>query len=273
MTPRPAVSVLMPVLNPHPAYFPEAVASVLAQTLADWELVIVEDPSAVSAGDLLKRFDDPRIRHITNPARTGLLAQRNRTLHEAQADLVAMLDADDVMMPGRLEAQVAFLANHPDIAVVGSHLRVIDPAGAEVGFRQYPTTPEAILRTMPRFNAVPQPAVTGRKAVFQALGGYQLDGPAEDYELWSRMMLAGHRFAHLEEPLTRYRIHPHASKGKQLRLTIRNTLQVKRQHWWGRMTWKDRLRYRAEQALLGVPPGLVYRLFSTVTYRRPAPAG
>src|SRR5439155_27194000 len=96
MTARPAVSVLMPVLNPHPVYFPEAVASIVGQTFPDWELVIVEDPSATSAAELLGRFDDPRIRLIANPQVTGLIAQRNRTLAEASADLVALIDADDI---------------------------------------------------------------------------------------------------------------------------------------------------------------------------------
>lgn len=270
MSIHPAVSVLMPVLNPHPVYFPEAVASVVNQTFADWELVIVEDPSSSSAAELLEPFADPRIRLISNPERTGLVAQRNRTLAEARANLVAMLDADDVAEPDRLAKQVAFLAANPDVALVGCQLRIIDSAGAEIGFRAYPTDHDAILGAMPRYNAVPQPGVTVRKDAILQLGGYGLEYPAEDYDLWSRMLLAGCRFAHLPEPLIRYRVHPESgSKGTRVRELLRLTAEVKRRYWWNRMNWRDRLRYRGECALRMLPPSVVYRLFTAVTYRRP----
>ncbi len=263
----PAVSVLMPVLNPHPDYFPAAVRSVLAQTLADWELVIVEDPSPSSAAALLAPLADPRIRHFRNPERTGLQAQRNRTLAEARGEFVAMLDADDIAEPDRLAKQVAFLRQRPDVAAVGCFLRIIDNEGRDCGFREYPTDPDAIRRAMPRYNAVPQPGLTARTEAIRQVGGYQLAGPSADYELWSRMMRAGLRFAHLPEPLVRYRNHPGAIKSTQLRQTLTNTLWVKRTHWWGEMGWADRARYAAEWGLRLVPAGLVLRLFRRTHYR------
>lgn len=271
MTPRPSVSVLMPVLNPHPVYFPQAVASVVGQTLTDWELVIVEDPSPSSAAELLKPFAaDPRIRLITNPGRTGLVAQRNRTLAEARADLVAMLDADDIALPDRLEKQAEFLRRHTEVAVVGCQLRVIDPAGGEVGYRSYPTSHDDILRTMSRYNAVAQPGVTARKDSLLRHGGYGFEWPAEDYDLWSRMLLAGERFANMERALTLYRVHPGSgSKGTRVRELLRLTTEVKRRYWRERMSWRDRLRFWGERGLRFVPPALVYRLFVALSYRRP----
>lgn len=268
----PAVSVLMPVLNPHPVYFPEAVKSILAQTFADWELVIVEDPSPSSAAELLTPFADPRIRLITNPTRTGLIAQRNRTLAEARAEFVAFLDADDIAEPTRLAEQVAFLRANPDITLVGSQLTIIDATGRVVGGRTYPTAPADIRRAMPRYNAVPQPAATARKAALLAVGGYAFDYPAEDYDLWSRLLLAGHRFAHLPTPLTRYRVHPASgSKGTRVRQLLRLTAEVKRRHWWPAMTWRDRLRYWGERGLEALPPAVVTKLFAALTFRRPRP--
>jgi len=273
MTQRPAVSVLMPVINPHPVYFPEAVASVVAQTFPDWELVIVEDPSATSAAGLLGRFDDPRIRLIANPQVTGLIAQRNRTLAEARAELVALIDADDIAEPERLAKQVAYLEHHPEVAVVGCQLRIIDPSGQVVGSRRYPTEPADILRAMPRYNAIPQPGVLARKEAILNLGGYGFEWPAEDYDLWSRMLLSGLKLANLDEPLLRYRVHPQSgSKGTRLRVLLRLTRQVKERYWWGRMTWRDRLRYWGERGLISLPPALVYRLFALWTYRRAAGA-
>jgi glycosyltransferase involved in cell wall biosynthesis len=269
----PAVSVLMPVLNPHPVYFPEAVASVLNQTFADFELVIVEDPSLppeASAAKLLKPFADARIRHICNDTRTGLIAQRNRTLAEARADLVAMLDADDIMEPDRLAKQVAFLRDHPDVTLVGCQLRVIDGSGTEIGFRVYPTDHDAILRVMPSYNAVPQPGATVRKRAMLDAAGYGFEFPAEDYDLWSRLLRAGHRFANHPDALIRYRT-TGASKSDKLRRLIRLTREVKRRHWADRMTLRDRGRYWAEWALLGLPAGWVNWLFRRTQYSKPKP--
>ena len=269
MTPPPAVSVLMPVLNPHPVYFPEAVASIIGQTFTDWELVIVEDPSPSSAAELLKRFDDPRIRLITNPNRTSFAGQLNQGIGECRADLLARMDADDIANPTRLAKQVSFLGSTPDVSVVGCQLSIIDQAGAEIGSRKYPTTYEAILRMMPRYNAIPHPGVAARTDAILRQGGYGFKWPLEDYDLWSRMLIAGERFANIDEPLVQYRVHPQSgSKSRQLRETLRYTLEVKRTHWWKRMTWRDRLRYRAEQVLLSLPPHWVLFAFKLVTYRR-----
>src|SRR4051812_32143424 len=92
----PLVSVMMPVLNPHPVYFREAIESILAQSLQDLELVIVEDPSQASGQAVIDQLGDSRIRYFRNTARTSLVEQRNKALTEARADIVACLDADDI---------------------------------------------------------------------------------------------------------------------------------------------------------------------------------
>src|SRR5688572_457670 len=139
MPSQPLVSVVMTVLDPGPRYFHEAVASVLAQDYSHWELVIVEDPSSRSPGRLLQAFDDPRIVYFANPARTSHSRQRNQSLALARGELVATLDADDVCQLDRISQQVRFLADHPDVDVVGTQLAIIDGEGKLIGSRNYPT--------------------------------------------------------------------------------------------------------------------------------------
>src|SRR5262249_28294344 len=93
---RPLLSVLMPVLNPHPVDFPEAVRSVVGQSFADFELLIVEAPSASRAALALQSFDDRRIRHIENTERTTLVDQLNQGIGLARSEWVARMDADDI---------------------------------------------------------------------------------------------------------------------------------------------------------------------------------
>lgn len=269
------VSVVMVVLDAHPQYLRQAIESVLSQTLRDLELIIVEDPSARSGAELVRGLGDPRIRYFANPARTSLEQQRNQALAAARAELVAVLDADDVCEPDRLEAQVAFLRQHPDVGVLGSQLAIIGPDSEPLGYRSYPTEHEAIRRALRRFNPIAQPAVMFRKAVVQAAGGYRFglhQGMAEDYELWCRLAKRGERFANHPRALLRYRIHGGASKSRKLRSLLRATIEIKKSYWRGEMEFPDRVRLWAERVLLLCPPPLVGWLFRRTNYTRELPA-
>jgi glycosyltransferase involved in cell wall biosynthesis len=259
----------MPVLAPHPVYFRQAVDSILAQTLADLELIIVEDPSESSGADLLRDISDPRLRHIRNEQRTSLVDQRNQALAATRADVIAMLDADDVAEPERLAKQLAFLGEHPDIGVVGSQLTIIDETGTVIGTRRYPTEHAEIVRAMARYNAIAQPSVMCRRRVIFDAGCYQYRAfPVnEDYELWSRLAASGVRLANYPESLIRYRVHPSGTKAAMLRRMLRATIDVKNKFWRDQMDLGARARFWAEHALLGLPPALVLKLFMMTQYR------
>jgi glycosyltransferase involved in cell wall biosynthesis len=255
-------------LNPHPVYFREAVASVLGQTIAELELVIVEDPSSSSARKLLADITDPRLRLLSNPTRTSLVDQRNRAFAEARGELVAMLDADDIALPDRLEKQLAYLREHPEVAVLGTNLIVIDEHGRDIGVREYPGDHAAIVAAMARYNAIAQPSVMCRRDVVIDAGGYQYrDFPVnEDYELWSRLIARGVRFANHSESLVRYRLHAGGTKALMLRRMLRATLDIKRRFWREHMDSRARLRFYGEQMLLGLPASWVLKLFVTTQY-------
>ncbi len=259
---KPLVSVLMPVYNPHPLYFRQAVESILNQTLPDWELVIVEDPSTRSAADLLNDFADPRIRHFVNPHRTSLVAQLNRCLQEARAELVACQDADDISEPDRLEKQVAFMEAHPEVTVLGTQLAVIDGNDRLLGYRRYPCEHDAILAAMPRFNPIANPSVMFRRRAVLEAGGYQYAKfpKVEDYDLWCRLAKQGARFANLPDALVRYRVEWERMAGKTSG-TLQGTLEIKRRYWGAEMDARARLRWWAERALLWLPPRLIVWLF------------
>jgi len=254
----------MPVYNPHPVYFRQAIESILNQTLQDWELVIVEDPSPNPASEILKDYPDPRIRHFVNPKRTSFVEQLNCCLQNAHAELAARQDADDISEPERLEKQVTFMQKNFEITVLGTQLAIIDEKGWLLGYRCYPCDHENIVKTMRLYNPIAHPSVMfWRKAILEK-GGYQHDEwhPVEDYELWCRLAKKGAKFANLPEALVRYRVHTESStKGEKLRHTLRNTIEIKRFYWSREMDMKARLRLLAEHLLLLLPPRLVVRLF------------
>jgi glycosyltransferase involved in cell wall biosynthesis len=260
----------MPVLAPHPVYFRQAVDSILAQTLTDLELIIVEDPSESSGAELLRGISDPRLRHLRNEQRTSLVDQRNQALEATRADVIAMLDADDIAEPARLAKQLEFLRAHPGVGVVGSQLTIIDEAGAVIGTRGYPTEHGDIVRAMTRYNAIAQPSVMCRRSVIFDAGCYQYRTfPVnEDYELWSRLAARGVRLANHPEALIRYRVHPSGTKAAMLKRMLRATIDVKKQFWREQMDLGARARFWSEHVLLGLPSSWVLKLFVATQYAR-----
>lgn len=266
---RPLVSIVLPVHNPHPTFFGQAVESVLRQTHAEFELIIIEDPSPSSGAAILAGLSDARIRHVVNPHRTSLAEQHNRGLSLAAGDYICRFDADDVCEPDRLERELQFLDDHREVSVVSSALRVIDENGRTVGFRVYPITHDEIRRTFPISNPIANSAVMFRRELYERFGGWRTDStlPAQDYEWYSRLASAGVRFANLRDPLVRYRLHGGSIKATKVRDTVRSTLETKRRYWMREMGLKGRATVIAERLMLRLPPRLVLAVFSRLRYR------
>jgi glycosyltransferase involved in cell wall biosynthesis len=258
---NPAVSIVMPLWNPSADALTEAIASIEAQTIVAWELVIVEDPSESCAADVLLQFSDPRIRYIRNAERTSFAQQLNQGLALSGAPLIARMDGDDICEPHRLAVQLEFLNDNPQIDVVGSNLTVIDGQGRPLGTRSYPAAHDQISEALERYNPIAHPAVMFRRAAIVEAGGYQGDMFTADYELWHRLIQRGSELANLQEPLLRYRIHPAGMKSARLKEMIRATVAVKRQYWTGRGSLRARLRIIAERMLLLLPAPLVLQCF------------
>ena len=202
----PAVSVLMGVWNGAPRVR-EAVESVLRQTMGDLELIIIDDGSADATPAILESFGDPRLR-VERRARGGLTSALNRALELARAPLVARLDADDVALPERLERQRAFLDARPDIGLLGTGAREVDPSGREIATIRPPTDDAAIRGALIRRNPFVHSSMMMRRATLESVGGYDAAFPvAQDYDLWMRMSRVT-RMATLVEPLVERRILP-----------------------------------------------------------------
>jgi glycosyltransferase involved in cell wall biosynthesis len=195
----PAVSVLMSVYNGAPVVA-EAIASVLGQTDGDLELIVVDDGSTDATPDMLAAVADPRLRLVRQP-RTGLTRALNRALGLARAGLVARLDADDTALPERLARQRAFLAAHPEVGLLGTGAREVDPTGALVRMVRPPVDDAALRRALIRANPFVHSSVMVRRELLARAGGYdETLAVAQDYELWMR--LAGlTRLANLPDAL------------------------------------------------------------------------
>lgn len=205
----PAVSVLMPVYNAE-RYVGEAVRSILGQTFADFEFVIVDDGSTDRCGELLEEFAaaDSRIRLLRRP-NTGYLRALNEGLTLCGGEFVARLDADDVALPQRFERQVGYLREHPECLAVGCSMLRIDADGDLICAEPMPPTHEEIeARLLAGLGALPHPGAMIRREALAAAGGYREEYyGVEDHDLWLRLAERG-RLANLPEPLIKFRTHP-----------------------------------------------------------------
>jgi glycosyltransferase involved in cell wall biosynthesis len=204
---RPAVSVVMPVHNAG-GDLGEALASVLGQTFADFELIALDDHSTDDSAARLRRAaeEDDRVRCIPSPGQ-GFVAAVNAGLAASRGDWVARMDADDRSHPERIARQLAHLASHPDIDVLGTSVCVIDAAGNPAGTIRYPLEHPLIVLSLRAATAFAHGTVVVRRAALAAAGGYRADRfPVEDYDLWCRLALAGARLANLDEALYDYRL-------------------------------------------------------------------
>jgi hypothetical protein len=197
----------------------EAIESVLAQTLTEFELIVVDDGSSDATPDILAAYEarDPRI-VIRRQSKSGRAAALNRGFALARASRVARLDADDIARPNRLDHQREFLDAHDRVAVVGGAVTFINDRGEKFGSWQYPLTDPEIRRAFPRTTPLVHPAVMIRSEVFEAVGGYRsIFREAEDVDLWLRIA-EHHELANIPEDLICYRIHAGQASRRALEL-------------------------------------------------------
>jgi glycosyltransferase involved in cell wall biosynthesis len=206
-TSTPAISVLVPVRDAG-RFLGPALDSILAQTFADFEMIVIDDGSRDDSGKVLAAFAarDPRIRVYTQENQ-GIVATLNRALKLAGAPLVARMDADDLSRPDRFAKQIAYLRQHPEVAVVSGAMDVIDESGKHLHTAVFPTEPEVIAGELLDRCCVCHPAIMARTAMVRSVGGYRRSAQfAEDYDLWLRIAEVG-RIGNLPDVLLSYRVH------------------------------------------------------------------
>lgn len=225
------LTVVMPVFNVE-RYVADAIRSVLAQTHRDFALLVADDGSTDGTLAAARAFEaDPRVRVVTH-ANVGIANTMNAALAACDTEWVACMHGDDVMLPHRLERQLAFAADHPGVAVFSSLVDWIDETGRIVGRSRSPlTTPEDVRRLVAGGRAVafPHPAVLFRRQAVLDVGGYRQEfWPAEDTELWNRMVARGCGVLVQPEVLLRYRLHAKSASMSKAGVMIQKLRWVER---------------------------------------------
>ncbi len=212
---EPQVSVCIPTYN-RAGLLGESIASVLAQTFRDFELIISDNASEDATESVVRSFGDGRIKYTRNAKNFGHRENMNRCLMLSKGRYIAILPDDDMMVPDNLAAKVAVLTANPEVGLVHSKYHIVDDAGQVIRYNtNWGHGPDRISDVLERrqdtllsmYNPINMPTVLLRRACYERLGGFtDRTGLAFDYEYWMRIAVY-YEVAFVAKPLVKWRIH------------------------------------------------------------------
>ncbi len=206
----------MPVHDTPAAYLAECWASIRRQTFRSWELVLMDDGSTTP--ETLQQIEriavDSRVHVVRQAENRGVAKTLNAGLTRCRAELVARMDADDKMLPTRLERQVAYMRAHPEVSVLGTQMQTIEWETERLG----PPTRHPLVVTTELIEykratslviwVLNHPTAMFRRQAVLDLGGYPLYRVAQDLALWLRLHRSGGTIHNLATVELHYRMHP-----------------------------------------------------------------
>ncbi|WP_321419174.1 glycosyltransferase [uncultured Methanomethylovorans sp.] len=207
---QPAVSVIMPTYN-RAGYLKKSIQSVLDQTFSDFEIIVINNYSIDDTLDVIRAFNDPRIK-VINFKNDGIIAKsRNQGILQSAGRYIAFLDDDDLWCPNKLELEVKCLESNPEFDLVYSRALIIDEHDIRNGSLIDPNNAKSgqVFLDLLYENFIPILTVLIKKNVFDAVGLFNEDPlmrAAEDYEFWLRASLKSN-FGYIDMSLALYRMH------------------------------------------------------------------
>lgn len=213
----PTISVIIPVYNGE-STIKETIESVLNQSLADFELIIINDASQDSTLAIINQITDSRIR-VFSYQNSGVSASRNRGLDKAQGEFISFLDADDLWTPDKLEKQLKALQNNPQAALAYSWTDWIDESGQFLRAGGHITVngvayDKLLVRDF--IESGSNPLI--RKQALDKVGGFDsLLTHGEDWEMWLRIAIC-YEFVTVPSPQILYRVYPESASFDVLKM-------------------------------------------------------
>ncbi len=280
--PIPLVSVLMPAYNAE-RYIEQAIESILKQNFSDFELIVLNDGSVDRTHEVVMQFHDPRIRYYQHLTNQGIVAVRNTLVQHARGKYIALLDADDIALPERLERQVQHLeSRHADICGT-DHFTLDEASGRKKKSKQVHSNAD-IHAMLCVSSPLCNPSVMAKATIFKAHPFQFGTDIVEDYALWQQLALKGYRFSNLKEYLIYYRIHPNQSSQSKVDQTSAIFLRQRECYLHGLgidlcltprpLVWYDRIRlapqfiFTINRKIEGISFRANYQLYARFQFRK-----
>lgn len=218
------VSVIIPIYN-NAEYLPDAIQSILDQTYPNFEIVLVNDASPDNADEVIKRFQDPRIKYIVHEKNRGLSAARNTGIRASAGDLIAPLDGDDYFHPEKFRLHVEFFDKHPDVGTTYNPRFELNHSAKTIRDLWRPPLTVDLSDLIFGFPFSPSDMVVRRDWMFHVnmFNEYHVY-VGEDLDINCRLALAGCKFASVDRALN-YRRYHSGRIIKNLRGSVEDTLR------------------------------------------------
>lgn len=234
------ISVLLPFRNAAPT-LRQAAESVLTDMRAVDELVLVDDGSTDEGPVIASALatTDDRIR-IVRCGGEGLAAALSRGLSACRGEWIARMDADDVSLAGRLECERHMLEHDSSLAVVATCVEVFGAPGD--GIERYVAWQNSVISPLEHARSVfieapvCHPSTMIRRSALESVGGFRAGPFPEDYDLWLRLLAAGHRMAKVPRVLFRWRVHEQMTTKRDPRMSLEAIRRLRAEHlarWLG----------------------------------------
>lgn len=222
-----SITVLMPVYDGG-KYLGQAIESILNQTFAGFDLLIIDDCSSDRSVDIIRSYRDSRIRLVQNDSNMGLIGTLNKGIALATGSFIARMDQDDISMPERLRKQTEFMEAHPEVAVCGCWATDIDEDGNASGKRETPVGPQ-MAKDYWRPSPIIHPSAFMRTAIAKKYTYDMSFIDAEDYELWLRIA-RDHPIDNIAEYLLHYRMNSTSITNVRRQSQLQSTYAAFRKH-------------------------------------------
>lgn len=227
MSKSPKVTVLMPVFNGE-RYIKEAIDSILHQSFADFELLVIDDGSTDAGPEIVELIKDQRIRLCRSEKNQGVPAALNIGLDLAHGQYIARMDSDDISLPERLAKQVEFMEANSEFGLCGTNALSINAEGEIITPPWWHETPVPLEWTLFWENPVAHSTVMVRAGILKSFKLKYRLLPAEDGDLWSRLVLKA-RIARLPEVFLHYRYRPESAFNARRNEHIRQAIESSRE--------------------------------------------
>lgn len=199
----------MPAYNSE-LYIAEAIQSVLNQTYVNFEFIIINDGSTDNTANIIKSFNDSRIKYIENEKNLGLIKTLNKAIDFCKGEYIARFDADDVCFSERLFIQLNYLLENKNYTLVASPVEIVLSDGSSHGYWNLDilmNTPAKIANTMPYENCISHPSIMIKAEILKKYKYNSSQKGSEDWDLWLRLLRDKFIIAKTPQQLLKYRIH------------------------------------------------------------------
>lgn len=214
----------MPVYKTNEKYLREAIESILNQTYRDFEFLILDDCPSDTRENIVKSYNDERIKYFKNEKNLGISKTRNKLIDLSSGEYLAVFDHDDISLPTRFEKEVEYLDSHPDVGVVSCNFKTLIKQKES----SLPNNDEDIRLGLMGGCVILHPASMIRKSILinNNIRYEEEFSPAEDYMMWCRLIKYT-KFHNIKEVLFNYRDHDQNTSHKQNTKMIKVDILIK----------------------------------------------